>query len=355
MGWLVGGFPPILLEMAEWRRTWLHKARSRPAAPARAASRFHPARPPSQEFFTVTTKTSAPAPAQDPTLPAISFEFFPPKTEEMERGLWEVINRLAPLNPDFVSVTYGAGGSTRERTHATIARILSETSLVPAAHLTCVDATRADIDEVVARYHDVGVRHIVALRGDPTTGIGTAYAPHPDGYQQSSDLVAAIRRNYPDMEVSVSAYPEKHPESASLAADIDALKAKVDAGATRAITQFFFDNDLYYRYLDRVRAAGITIPIVPGILPVQNFKLAKNFAARAGATVPGWLAAKFEGLDEDTDTRRLVAATVAAAQVQKLAKQGVENFHFYTMNRADLVVAICHVLGIRPAGARQAA
>jgi methylenetetrahydrofolate reductase (NADPH) len=303
----------------------------------------------------VTSITSAPAPAQVPTRPAISFEFFPPKTEEMERGLWEVINRLAPLNPDFVSVTYGAGGSTRERTHATIARILAETELVPAAHLTCVDATRADIDDVVARYHDVGVRHIVALRGDPTTGIGTPYVPHPDGYQQSSDLVAAIRRNYSDMEVSVSAYPEKHPESASLAADIDALKAKVDAGATRAITQFFFDNDLYYRYLDRVRAAGITIPIVPGILPVQNFKLAKNFATRAGATVPDWLAAKFEGLDDDADTRRLVAATVAAGQVQKLAKQGVDNFHFYTMNRADLVVAICHVLGIRPAAAQQAA
>jgi methylenetetrahydrofolate reductase (NADPH) len=304
------------------------------------------------ELRRVTSETPAPA-GQKP--PAISFEFFPPKTEEMERSLWEVINRLAPLSPSFVSVTYGAGGSTRERTHATIARILAETKLTPAAHLTCVAATKADIDDVVARYHEVGVRHIVALRGDPTSGIGTKYTAHPDGYQQSSDLVASIKRHHPDMEVSVSAYPEKHPESASFDADIDALKAKVDAGATRAITQFFFDNDLYYRYLDRVRAAGINIPIVPGILPVHNFKLAKNFATRAGATIPGWLEAKFEGLDDDADTRRLVAATVAAGQVQKLAKQGVENFHFYTMNRADLVFAISHLLGIRPNGAQKAA
>ena len=275
------------------------------------------------ELRRVTSETPSPAGAQAQKTPAISFEFFPPKTEEMERSLWEVINRLAPLTPNFVSVTYGAGGSTRERTHSTIARILDETKLTPAAHLTCVAATKADIDDVVARYHDVGVRHIVALRGDPTSGIGTKYTAHPDGYQQSSDLVASIKRNHPDMEVSVSAYPEKHPESASLDADIDALKAKVDAGATRAITQFFFDNDLYYRYLDRVRAAGINIPIVPGILPVQNFKLAKNFATRAGATMPDWLSKKFEGLDDDADTRRLVAATVAAGQVQKLAKQGV--------------------------------
>jgi len=287
--------------------------------------------------------------------PAISFEFFPPKTEEMEQNLWSVINRLAPLSPDFVSVTYGAGGSTRERTHSTIKRILDETRLIPAAHLTCVDATCADVDEVVDRYHDLGVRHIVALRGDPSGGIGTAYRAHPQGYQTSADLVAAIKRRYPDMEVTVSAYPEKHPESTSLAADIDMLKAKVDAGADRAITQFFFDNDLYLRYLDRVRQAGIDIPIVPGILPVQNFKLAKNFAERAGATVPDWLAEKFEGLDDDAETRKLVAATVAAGQVQKLAKQGVGNFHFYTMNRADLVFAISHLLGIRPNGSQKAA
>lgn len=293
--------------------------------------------------------------AQTQKLPTISFEFFPPKTEEMERNLWEVISRLAPLTPNFVSVTYGAGGSTRERTHATITRILSETDLTPAAHLTCVDATRADVDDVVARYYEVGVRHIVALRGDPSNGIGTAYQAHPQGYQTSADLVAAIKRNHSDMEVSVSAYPEKHPESTDLDADIDVLKAKVDAGATRAITQFFFDNDLYFRYLDRVRAAGITIPVVPGILPVQNFKLASNFAKRAGATLPEWLAKKFEGLDDDADTRRLVAATVAAEQVQNLSARGVDNFHFYTMNRADLVFAISHLLGIRPNGAQKAA
>ncbi len=289
------------------------------------------------------------------TRPAISFEFFPPKTEEMERHLWDTIKRLGPLQPNFVSVTYGAGGSTRERTHATIARILSETDLVPAAHLTCVDAPRADVDDVVARYHSIGVRHIVALRGDPASGIGGTYTPHPLGYRSSADLVAAIKRRFADIEVTVSAYPEKHPESASFDADLDMLKAKVDAGATRAITQFFFDNDLYFRYLDRVRARGIEIPIVPGILPVQNFKQAANFAKRAGASVPEWRAQKFEGLDDDPDTRRLVAAAVAAGQVQKLAKHGVDTFHFYTMNRADLVFAICHLLGIRPKGAQKAA
>ena len=287
--------------------------------------------------------------------PAISFEFFPPKTTEMERNLWDTINRLAPLAPNFVSVTYGAGGSTRERTHATIARILKETDLLPAAHLTCVGASRGEIDDIVDRYHEVGVRHIVALRGDPATGIGSAYAAHPDGYQTSSDLVAGIKRRHPDIEVSVSAYPEKHPESASFDADIDGLKAKVDAGATRAITQVFFDNDLYYRYLDRVRARGIDIPVVPGIMPMHNFKQARNFVTRAGTTVPDWLAEKFDGLDDDVETRKLVAATVAAGQVQKLNKRGVDTFHFYTMNRADLVFAICHLLGIRPAGAQKAA
>jgi methylenetetrahydrofolate reductase (NADPH) len=287
--------------------------------------------------------------------PAISFEFFPPKTAEMERGLWDTINRLAPLSPNFVSVTYGAGGSTRERTHSTIARILAETNLVPAAHLTCVNAPRGEIDDVVAQYHDVGVRHIVALRGDPTTGIGTAYVAHPDGYKTSAELVASIKKRYPDIEVSVSAYPEKHPESANFDADIDTLKAKVDAGAARAITQVFFDNDLYFRYLDRVRARGIDIPVVPGIMPMHNFKQARNFVTRAGTTVPSWLAEKFDGLDDDADTRKLVAATVAAGQVQKLAKHGVDTFHFYTMNRADLVFAISHLLGIRPQGAQKAA
>ena len=287
--------------------------------------------------------------------PDISFEFFPPKTEAMERTLWETINRLATLSPGFVSVTYGAGGSTRERTHSTIARILAETSLIPAAHLTCVGAARGEIDDIISRYHEVGVRHIVALRGDPIAGIGTAYCAHPDGYQSSAELVAGIRNRYPDIEVSVSAYPEKHPESASLDADIDVLAAKVDAGATRAITQVFFDNDLYFRYLDRVRARGIMIPIVPGIMPMHNFKQARNFVTRAGTTVPDWLAEKFDGLDDDPETRKLVAATVAAGQVQKLSKRGVDNFHFYTMNRADLVFAISHLLGIRPNSAQKAA
>lgn len=290
-----------------------------------------------------------------PLLPAISFEFFPPKSDEMERNLWDTITRLAPLSPNFVSVTYGAGGSTRERTHSTIARILNETALTPAAHLTCVDAPKADVDDVVGRYHEVGVRHIVALRGDPASGLGGTYTPHPEGYSSSADLVASIKRRYGDIDVTVSAYPERHPESPSFDADVDMLKAKVDAGATRAITQFFFDNDLYFRYLERVRARGITIPIVPGILPVQNFKQAASFAKRTGASMPDWLAQKFEGLDDDAETRKLVAATVAAGQVQNLAKHGVDTFHFYTMNRADLVFAISHLLGIRPNGARKAA
>jgi methylenetetrahydrofolate reductase (NADPH) len=290
-----------------------------------------------------------------PKLPAISFEFFPPKTEEMERSLWDTINRLAPLAPNFVSVTYGAGGSTRERTHSTITRILAETDLTPAAHLTCVGAARGEIDEIVDRYHEVGVRHIVALRGDPPGGIGTAYMTHPDGHRSSAELVAGIKRRHGDIEISVSAYPEKHPESRDFDADIDVLQAKVDAGATRAITQVFFDNDLYFRYLDRVRARGISIPIVPGIMPMHNFKQARAFVTRAGTSVPDWLAAKFDGLDDDAETRKLVAATVAAGQVQKLAKHGVETFHFYTMNRADLVFAISHLLGIRPQGAQKAA
>jgi len=290
-----------------------------------------------------------------PTRPSISFEFFPPKTEEMDRTLWDAIKRLAPLQPEFVSVTYGAGGSTRERTHATIARILAETDLTPAAHLTCVNAAKADIDEVVRRYHEIGVRHIVALRGDPTAGIGTPYVAHPQGYQTSADLVSSIKRNHPDIEVTVSAYPEKHPESRDLDADIDTLQAKVDAGASRAITQVFFDNDLYFRYVERVRARGITIPIVPGIMPMHNFKQAYGFVTRAGTTVPAWFAGQFEGLDDDPETRKLVAATLAAGQVHKLAKHGVDSFHFYTMNRADLVFAISHLLGIRPTSAKKAA
>jgi len=283
----------------------------------------------------------------------VSFEFFPPKTEEMERTLWEAVARLAPLMPNFVSVTYGAGGSTRERTHSTVRRILAETALIPAAHLTCVAATRDEVDNVVRSYRAAGVHHIVALRGDPTGGVGEKYAPHPGGYANAADLVTGIKR-IGGFEVSVSAYPEKHPDSPTVEADIDMLKAKVDAGATRAITQFFFENDCYFRYLDRVRARGIDIPVVPGILPVQNFKQARNFAERCGASVPLWLAARFEGLDEDVATRKLIAAAVAAEQVLDLVERGVTDLHFYTMNRADLVYAICHLLGLRPA-AKQAA
>jgi len=277
----------------------------------------------------------------------VSFEFFPPKTEAMERTLWEAIGRLAPLWPTFVSVTYGAGGSTRERTHATVRRILTETALTPAAHLTCVAASRQEVDAVIRGYVDEGVRHIVALRGDPPDGVGERYAPHPHGYINAADLVSGIKR-IADVEVSVATYPEGHPESPSLAADIDMLQAKIDAGASRAITQFFFDNDLYFRYLDRVRSRGIAVPIVPGILPVQNFRQAQSFAARCGASIPRWLARRFEGLDEDVATRKLIAAAVAAEQVFDLVDRGVRDFHFYTMNRADLVYAICHLLGVRP-------
>lgn len=277
----------------------------------------------------------------------VSFEFFPPKTEEMEKTLWASIGRLAPLEPEFVSVTYGAGGSTRERTHATVARIVKETPLAPAAHLTCVNATRDEVDAVIRAYGAAGVKHIVALRGDPPAGVGTRYEPTPGGYAYAADLVAGIKR-IGDFEVSVSAYPEMHPESPSLDADIDVLKAKVDAGATRAITQFFFENDVYFRYLDKVRAKGIDIPIVPGLLPVTNFKQASNFATRTGATVPAWLLKRFEGLDDDPETRKLIAAAVAAEQVTDLVDRGVTDIHFYTLNRADLVYAICHLLGLRP-------
>src|SRR5262252_3063732 len=264
----------------------------------------------------------------------------------MEKTLWESIERLAPLKPAFVSVTYGAGGSTRERTHSTVKRILAETALVPAAHLTCVAATREDIDAVIGSYGAAGVKHIVALRGDPVGGVGDRYAPHPGGYLNAADLVAGIRRQC-DAEISVSAYPEKHPDSPTVEADIDMLAAKVDAGATRAITQFFFDNDLYFRYLDRVRARGIAVPVVPGILPVQNFKQTRSFAQRCGASIPAWLAGRFDGLDDDAATRKLIAAAVAAEQVMDLVDRGVTDFHFYTMNRADLVYAVCHLLGLR--------
>jgi methylenetetrahydrofolate reductase (NADPH) len=276
----------------------------------------------------------------------VSFEFFPPKTEDMEAQLWRAIERLAPMAPKFVSVTYGAGGSTRERTHATVRRILSETTLRPAAHLTCVSATRDEILEIARDYWTTGVRHLVALRGDPVAGIGAAYEPHPGGFAYASDLVAGLRREF-DFELSVSAYPEAHPTAGSMAAEIDNLKRKVDAGATRAITQFFFDNSIYLRYRDRAAAAGIGVPIVPGIMPVTNFAQTRKFSTMAGATVPESMARHFDGLEDDPETRKLVAATLAAEQCTRLADEGVEDFHFYTLNRADLAYAICHILGIR--------
>lgn len=284
----------------------------------------------------------------DPTLPVpkLSFEFFPPKTAELETQLWAAIRRLEPLGPRFVSVTYGAGGSTRERTHATVTRILAETSLVPAAHLTCVGASRAEIDEIARAYWEAGVRHIVALRGDPPAGQGE-YVPHPDGYAFAADLVAGLRRIAP-FEISVAAYPETHPQATSAQADLDNLKRKIDAGAARAITQYFFDTDLFFRFLDRCLAAGITVPIVPGILPVTNFAQVVRFSAMCGASVPGWLARLYEGLEEDAETRKLVAAVVAAEQVRRLQAAGVDEFHFYTLNRADVVYAIAHILGLRP-------
>jgi methylenetetrahydrofolate reductase (NADPH) len=280
----------------------------------------------------------------------VSFEFFPPKSAAMEETLWNSIRRLEPLRPKYVSVTYGAGGSTRERTHATVARMLRETTLKPAAHLTCVCATREELDEVIRDYWDLGVRHIVALRGDPPGGVGERYEPTPGGFVNAADLTKGIKAIAP-FEVSVACYPEKHPESASIEADIDMLKAKIDAGASTAITQFFFDNEVFFRYVDRVRAAGITVPIVPGLIPIHNFKQVSGFAAKSGANVPHWLGHRFEGLDDDQETRHLVAAAVAAEQVLGLVDQGITEFHFYTLNRADLVYAICHLLGLRPAKA----
>ncbi|ASV85830.1 MULTISPECIES: methylenetetrahydrofolate reductase [NAD(P)H] [Ochrobactrum] len=277
----------------------------------------------------------------------VSFEFFPPKTEEMEQRLWETVTRLAPLKPKFVSVTYGAGGSTRERTIRTVARILKETDVDAAAHLTCVDATKEEVDEVVREFASLGVKRFVALRGDPAAGIGEKYVSTPGGYQSSAELVSGLRQ-IDDFDISVSAYPEKHPESPDFATDIDMLKRKVDNGATRAITQFFFDNELFERYVERVRRAGIYIPIVPGVLPIHNFKQVKNFCARSATHIPTWLAERFEGLDNDPQTHQLVAAAIAAEQVMDLIERGVQDFHFYTMNRADLPFAICHMIGIRP-------
>ncbi len=285
-----------------------------------------------------------PAPAEMPP-PRLSFEFFPPKTDKLEEQLWACIRRLEPLAPRFVSVTYGAGGTTQERTHTTVSRLVTETSLTPAAHLTCVGATRDEVDAVARRYWEAGVRHIVALRGDPPAG-ASEYTPHPGGYAQAEDLVRGLRR-IGEFDISVGAYPEGHPAAVSAEADLDFLKRKIDAGANRAITQYFFDSDVYLRFLDRCLAAGITVPIVPGILPVSNFGQVVKFSAMCGASVPAWMGKLFEGLEEDAETRRMVAAVVAAEQVRLLQANGVDEFHFYTLNRPDLTYAIAHILGAR--------
>lgn len=283
----------------------------------------------------------------------VSFEFFPPNTPAAQETLWSSIQRLAPLDPSYVSVTYGAGGSTQERTHATVARILDETDLRPAAHLTCVGASRGEINTVARRYWDIGVRHIVALRGDQPIG-GGSYMPHPNGYDYASDLVAGLKR-VADFEISVAAYPECHPDAASEAADLDNLKRKIDAGASQAITQFFFDVDVYLRFLERAHKAGITAPIIPGILPVTDFARVANFSRRCGTSVPGWMADMFRGLDDDPATRNLVAASIAAEQCRTLHAHGVKQFHFYTLNRAELCRALCHMLGVRAIEQAQAA
>ncbi|HIC28317.1 MAG TPA: methylenetetrahydrofolate reductase [Rhodospirillales bacterium] len=275
----------------------------------------------------------------------VSFEFFPPNTEKANETLWNSIQRLSPLKPSYVSVTYGAGGSTRERTHATVYRLRHETDLEPAAHLTCVGATTDEIDDIARSYWDAGVKHIVALRGDPAEG-GGPYQPHPGGYAYASDLVAGLK-NIADFNISVAAYPETHPEATGAEADLDNLKRKIDAGASEAITQFFFDTDIYLKFLERARAAGITVPIIPGILPVTNFTRVAEFSDKCGTKVPHWMADLFDGLDDDPQTRKLVAAGVAAEQCRTLHTEGITDFHFYTMNRADLVYAICHILGVR--------
>ena len=278
--------------------------------------------------------------------PGVSFEFSPPKTPEAEATLWEAIRRLEPLDPTFVSVTYGAGGSTRDRTHRTVLRMLKETTLRPAAHLTCVEASRGDVDEVIQDYWDAGIRHIVALRGDPPGQIGGAYSPRADGYANATELTAGIRA-IGDFEVTVGLYPHVHPESPSIDHDIDVLKAKVDAGATRAITQFFYDVEGFLRFMDRVRTAGVTIPVSLGIMPVTNFKGLKKMAGPIGIELPAWLGNLFDGLDKDPETRRLLACSVATEMCARLAEEGFSDFHFYTLNRADLTYAICRVLGVR--------
>jgi len=304
-----------------------------------------PPPPTLQRWLTGPRHAGLPMRLAEHQVPALSFEFFPPRTEALEQQLWSCIQRLAPLAPRFVSVTYGAGGSTQARTHATVTRILRDTNLTPAAHLTCVGATRDEVDAVARQYWDAGVRHIVALRGDAPPG--TVYEPHPGGYAYAADLAAGLKR-VADFEISVAAYPETHPGAVSPDADLDNLKRKLDAGATRAITQYFFDSAIYLRFLDRCLAAGITAPIVPGIMPVSNFAQAARFSAMCGASVPAWLGHLFEQIDDDADTRRMIGAVVAAEQVRLLQANGVDEFHFYTLNRPDLTYAIAHLLGARP-------
>ena len=277
--------------------------------------------------------------------PALSFEFFPPRNETLETQLWSCIRRLEPLAPRFVSVTYGAGGTTQTRTHATVARIVKETTLMPAAHLTCVGASRGEVDDVARQYWDAGIRHIVALRGDAP--VGEDYVPHPDGYVYANDLVAGLKR-VADFEISVAAYPEVHPTAVSAEADLDNLKRKLDAGATRAITNYFFESPVFLKFLDQAHAAGISAPIVPGIMPVSNFAQAAKFSAMCGATVPAWMGPMFEGTENDPELRRMIAAIVAAEQVRLLQANGVDEFHFYTLNRPDLTFAVAHLLGVRP-------
>ena len=276
---------------------------------------------------------------------SVSFEFFPPKSEKMEGQLWEAITELAPLAPSFVSVTYGAGGSTRERTHATVARIVKETALVPAAHLTCVAASKAEIAEIAEQYWEAGVRHIVALRGDPPAGAGGTFEPHPEGYASAAELVAGLKA-IRDFDISVAAYPEVHPEAVSAEADLDNLKRKLDAGATRAITQFFFSTDAYFRFLDKALAAGITAPILPGIMPVTSFAAIRRMSANT--EIPAWMEALFEGLDDRPGPRAPVSAVAAADLCRRLYAGGVRDFHFYTLNKAEQAYAICHLLGLRP-------
>lgn len=294
---------------------------------------------------------SAPLFADVPGDIAVSFEFFPPKTEAMEATLWQSVEALRPLDPRFVSVTYGAGGSTRERTHNTVARIVRETGIPAAAHLTCVDASRGEIDDVARAYWDAGVRHIVALRGDPPRA-GEKFAPHPDGYASAADLVAGLKR-VADFELSVGAYPEPHPDATHPTADIDHLARKLDAGAQRGITQFFFEPDTFFRFRDAAAARGITAELVPGILPVSNFAQLKKMAAGCNTAVPAWMGRLFEGLDDRPAARQLVAATVAAELCRRLYAGGVRHFHFYTLNRAELAYAICHMLGVRPSAPAQ--